>query len=148
MRRLAFVITLIIFVFSVVGLYSSISDTITAQGQLLLFRVLLCILGIGTFVAFILKREIFALLNTIWFLPQTIVLSERFVDPLYDAYAERTVYDLTLSISSVLVVAIERTPDVFLRIGINSVGLAGFILSLVIAAAVFRKSDFFGKWGG
>ncbi|KPL15133.1 hypothetical protein AMJ74_02115 [candidate division WOR_3 bacterium SM1_77] len=148
MKKLAFVITLIIFVFSVVGLYSSISDAIAVQGRFILLRVLLCILGIGTFVAFMFKKRLFALLGTIWFLPQIIVLSERFVDPMYDAYAERTVYDLTLSISSVLVVAIEKTPDVFLRIGVNLVGLTGLILSLVIAAAVFRKSDFFRKKGG
>lgn len=145
MRKLAYVITLIVFVFSMVGLYSSISDVITGQGQFLLFRSILCVLGIGAFVAFMLKKRIFALLNIVWFLPQVIVLSERFVDPVYDGYAERALYDVTLSISSVFVVSIEKAPDVFLRIGFNVVGIIGMILSMIIAAAVFRSSGFMRK---
>lgn len=145
MRKLAYVITLIVFVFSVVGLYSSIRDMIAVRGQFLLFRSLLCVLGIVAFVAFMLKKRIFALLNIIWFLLQVIVLSERFVDPVYDGYAERALYDVTLSISSVFVVSIEKAPDVFLRIGFNVVGIMGLILSTVIAAVVFRSSGFLRK---
>ncbi|MGB7054314.1 MAG: hypothetical protein WBE28_03210 [bacterium] len=145
MRKLAYVITLIVFVFSVVGLYSSIRDMIAVRGQFLLFRSLLCVLGIVAFVAFMLKKRIFALLNIIWFLPQVVVLSERFVDPVYDGYAERALYDVTLSISSVFVVSIEKAPDVFLRIGFNVVGIMGLILSTVIAAVVFRSSGFLRK---
>jgi hypothetical protein len=139
MKRLAFVITLLVFVFSVVGLYSAISDVIAERGQFILSRILLCAMGIMAFAAFMSRRRIFALLNTIWFLPQIIVLSERFVDPLHDAYAERTIYDLTLSISSVFVIGFEKAPDVFLRIGLNLVGIAGFILSLMVALALLGK---------
>lgn len=145
MRKLAYVITLIVFVFSMVGLYSSISGVIAGQGQFLLYRLLLCVLGILAFVAFMLKRRIFALLNIIWFLPQVIVLAERFVDPVYDGYAERAVYDVTLSISSVFVLSIEKAPDVFFRIGLNVVGIIGMILSIIIAATLFRKSDFWER---
>ncbi len=145
MKRLAFVITLLVFVFSVVGLYSAIGDVIAERGQFIVSRILLCAMGIVAFVAFMSKRRIFTLLNTIWFLPQIIVLSERFVDPLYDGYAERTVYDMTLIVSSIITMGIERVPDIFLRIGINLVGLTGFVISIVISTTVFRKMAFFGK---
>jgi len=147
MKSLAFVITLIVFVFSVVGIYSAISDVIAERGQFVLSRILLCSMGIVAFITFFSKKRIFALLNTVWFLPQIIVLSERFVDPLYDGYAERTAYDMTLMVSSIIAVGIEKVPDVFLRIGMNLVGLTGFALSIVISVAVFRKLDFFGKRG-
>jgi hypothetical protein len=141
MSKLAYVITLIVFVFSMVGLYSSISDMITVRGQFALLRSLLSFLGIVSFILLSLKKRLFVLLNIVWFVPQVIVLAERFVDPVYDAYAERAVYDVTLSISSVFVISIEKTPDVFLRIGFNVVGIVGMILSIIIAAAFLRRSD-------
>ena len=150
MKKLAFAITLIVFVFSVVGLYSAISDAMAARGQFILCRLLLSILGIAAFVAFMLKKRMFALLNITWFLPQVIVLSERFVDPVYDAYAERTLYDLTLSISSIFVVGFEKVPDVFLRLGFNLVGIVGLILSIVVAVrfSKFNKHVFPAKKKG
>lgn len=148
MRKLAYVITLIVFAFSVVGLYSAIGDLIAERGQFILSRISLCGIGIVAFIAFMSKKRIFALLNCIWFLPQIIVLSERFVDPLYDAYAERTVYDITLVVSGIITVGVEKVPDVFLRIGMNLVGLIGLALSIAVSTAVFRKMDFFGKTGG
>lgn len=146
MRKLAYVITLIVFVFSFVGLYSAISDLIAERGQFILSRISLCAIGIVAFIAFMSKRKIFALLNSIWFLPQIIVLSERFVDPLYDAYAERTVYDITLVVSSIVTVGVEKIPDVFLRIGFNLVGIAGLILSIVVAVGFLKnKGDSFSR---
>jgi hypothetical protein len=133
------VITLVVFVFSCVAVYSVISDVLGDQGQFLLSRFLLSLLGIIAFIMLMRKKNMFAVLNIMWFLPQIIVLAERFVDPLYDGYAERTIYDLTLSISSVFVIGIEKAPDVFLRIGFNLVGIAGFVLSLMVALALSGK---------
>jgi hypothetical protein len=145
MQKLAYVVTAIIFIFSVVGTYSNLNEMIAAKGQFVAQRILLCILGIITFVLFMLRKRVFALLNVIWFLPQTIVLSERFVDPLYDAYAERTVYDMAILVSSVFVVGVEKTQDVFVRIGFNMVGIAGLMFSILIAWAVLRNVDFLVK---
>jgi len=140
MRKLAYLITLIILVFSVIGLHSGISDLIAACGQFILLRMLLCIMGITCFVLLMLNKRIYVWLNVIWFLPQVIVLAERFVDPVYDAYAERVIYDLTIFINSVLFVSVEKSADVFLRIGFNLIGIVGLILSVVIASHVFRKN--------
>lgn len=145
MQKLVYVVTAIIFIFSAMGVYSSLSEMITAKGLFVVQKALLCILGIVAFVLFMCRKRVFALLNVIWFLPQTFVLSERFVDPLYDAYAERTVYDLTVVVSSVFVVSVEKTQDVFVRIGFNMVGIAGLMISIVIAWAVLRNVDFFMK---
>lgn len=139
MRNLAYIITLVVFAFSVVAIYSVINDILGGQGQFILLRFLLSIVGIAAFITLILHRSIFVLLDIVWFLPQVIVLAERFVDPVYDAYAERTVYDLTLSVSSILVLGFEKAPDVFLRIGFNLVGIAGLILSIVVAVRFLRS---------
>jgi uncharacterized membrane protein YuzA (DUF378 family) len=138
MRKLAYVITLVVFAFSVVAIYSLINDVVGGQGRFM-WRLLLSIVGIAAFITLMLHKRIFVLLNIIWFLPQVIVLAERFVDPVYDAYAERTVYDLTLSVSSILVLGFEKAPDVFLRIGFNLVGIAGLILSIAVAARFLRS---------
>jgi hypothetical protein len=37
------------------------------------------------------------------------------------------------------VIGFEKAPDVFLRIGLNLVGIAGFILSLMVALALLGK---------
>jgi len=140
MRKLAYLITLIILVFSVIGLHSGISDLIAARGQFISLRMLLCIMGITCFVLLVLNKRVYVWLSVIWFLPQVIVLAERFVDPVYDAYAERVIYDLTIFINSVLFVSVEKSADVFLRIGFNLIGIVGLILSVVIASHVFRKN--------
>ena len=141
MKSLASAITLIVFVFSVVAIYSAVSDMLGDHGQFVLLRFLLSVVGITAFVTLMLKKKIFILFDIIWFLPQVAVLYERFVDPLYDAYAERTIYDLTLSISSILVIGIEKAPDVFLRIGFNLVAIAGLVLSIIGAVGIFKSKE-------
>jgi hypothetical protein len=84
------------------------------------------------------KKNLYALLNVIWFLPQVVVLAERYVDPVYDAYVERSVYDLTISINSVIALSVEKATDVYLRIGFNFIGIVGLILSILVLVNIWR----------
>ena len=139
MRKIAFVIALFILVVSVMGILSVTRSLITRYDLMTLLQGLLSIIGILSFLLFMFKKNLYALLNVIWFLPQVVVLAERFVDPVYDAYAERGIYDLTIVINSVVVFAVETAADVYLRIGFNLIGLVGLILSVLVLVHVCRR---------
>jgi hypothetical protein len=138
MRKMAFVITLFILVVSVIGVFSVTRSMIARYSLMTLLQGPLCIIGILSFILFIFKKNLYALLNVIWFLPQVVVLAERYVDPVYDAYVERGIYDLTIIVNSVIVFSVEKATDVYLRIGFNFIGIAGLILSILILVYVCR----------
>ena len=138
MRKLAFVITLFILVVSVIGIFSVTRSMIARYSLMTLLQGLLCIMGVLSFILFMFKKTLYALLNVIWFLPQVVVLAERYVDPIYDAYAERGIYDLTTVINSVFVLSVEKAPDVYLRIGFNFIGIVGLILSILVLVHMYR----------
>jgi hypothetical protein len=137
-RKIAFVVTLFVLVVSVIGIYSVTQSMIVRYSLMALLQGLLCVIGVLSFILFMLKKNLYALLNVIWFLPQVVVLAERYVDPIYDAYVERGIYDLTIVINSVIVFSVEKVSDVYLRIGFNFIGIVGLILSILVLAHLGR----------
>ena len=138
MKRMAFVITLFILVVSVIGIFSVTRSTIARYSTMTLLQGLLSIIGILSFILFVFKKNQYALLNVIWFMPQVVVLAERYVDPIYDAYVERSIYDLTIVINSIIVFAVEKDTDVCLRIGFNVIGIVGLVLSILVFVHIIR----------
>ena len=138
MRKLAFVLTLFVLVMSVIGMVSVTRAIVTRYSAMTLWQGLLCLVGVVSFILFILKKNLYSLLNVLWFLPQVFVLAVRFVDPVYDAYVQRTIYDLTIAINSLVVLSVEKATDVYLRIGFNVIGIVGLLLSIIVLIYICR----------
>ena len=139
MKKMAFAIALFILVVSVMGIVPITRAMVTRFDVMALLQGLLCLVGVVSFTLFILKKNPFALLNILWFLPQVVVLAERYVDPVYDAYVERSIYDLTIVINSIIVLSAEKGIDVYLRIGFNVIGIVGLILSILVLGHISRR---------
>jgi hypothetical protein len=140
MRKKAFVITLFILVISVIGIVSITRAMIIRFDVMTLLQGLICLVGVVSFILFMFKKNQYALLNILWFLPQVVVLAERYVDPVYDAYVERTIYDLTIVFNSIIVLSMDQGADVYLRIGFNFIGIVGLILSIIVLVHICRRS--------
>jgi hypothetical protein len=139
MKRLAFLITLFILVGSVIGILSVTRSILARYSLMALLQGLLCVIGILSFILFMCKKNLYSLLNIVWFLPQVVVVAKRYVDPVYDAYVERSIYDLTIVINCIVVLSVEKATDVYLRIGFNFIGITGLILSLLVLVHVCRR---------
>lgn len=139
MRKISFVLMLFILVVSGIGIFSVTQSMIARYSPMMVMQAILCLIGILSFFLFISKKNLFALLSVVWFLPQVVVLAERYVDPVYDAYVERSIYDLTIVINSVLVLSVEKATDVYLRIGFNFIGMVGLALSILVLVYIWRQ---------
>lgn len=139
MRKMAFVIALFVLAVSAIGIFSVLRSMIARYSLMTLLQGLLCVIGVLSFILFMFKKNLYALLNVAWFLPQVVVLAVRYVDPVYDAYVERSIYDLTIVINSVLVLSVEKAADVYLRIGFNFIGMVGLGLSILVLVYIWRQ---------
>ena len=139
MKKMAFAITLFVLILSVMGIIPITRVIVTRFDVMTLLQGLLCLIGVVSFILFILKKNLYALLSVLWFLPQVAVLAKRYVDPVYDAYVERSLYDLTIVINSIIVLSVEKGADVYLRIGFNVIGIVGLILSILVLGYICRR---------
>ena len=145
MKVLAYAITLYIFVVSVIGLFGYVPRLALDPDFLRDPRVPLCLIGVASMLLLAFRKKAFAWFNIIWFLPQVLVISRRLVSPAGDIFVETLMFDMTIVLNVLFSIVRRLGADSYQVIQPNVIGIAGLILSFIIAERVYKRGVQ-GKW--
>lgn len=145
MKVVAYAITLYIFVISVVGLFGYIPRFSLDVEFLRDARVPLCLIGVVSMLLLSFRKRPFALLNIVWFLPQMLVISRRLSSAAGDVFVETVMFDVTIVVNFGFDIVRRLGSDSYQVIQPNIIGIAGLIVSIIIAEWAYRRGVQ-GKW--
>lgn len=145
MKVVAYVVTLYVFIISVIGLFEYIPRFALDPQFLTDPRVPLCLIGVAAMILLAFRKKSFALINIIWFLPQVIVISRRLSSTAGDIFVETVIFDMTIVVNVLFGIVRRLGTDSYQVIQPNVIGVAGLILSIIIAEWVYRRGVQ-GKW--
>lgn len=143
MKKLTIIITLVILLISLYGIFFYTGVVIIKCSTVDLLRLLLCFLGIVSFILYLFKSRVFVWLNIIWFLPQIMVVTERTFNYAQRTYFDNAVYNMTIIFNFGFMMLWETNSNTCLVLNANIFAIVGLFLSLVIAERSINNGKIF-----